>query len=306
MSVLKNYVKVIVEQEAVHSSIYDIDIRADNLEEELLKLFSNIDDLESLKGELKYDVNSLFDDMNKLKHNDDMFHHGETIMDHTREVLEDLEEYIEDMDEDRKRLLRLVAVLHDIGKAVSYGWNEEKNKPTFHGHAEESMKIAERMLAKYKDESEELLQNILELVKEHDVFLKLVDQRGKSKNLKYLKNFSNKSLSVGKDLENIVAIAKADNKRARSAEKDFKAIQGIVDDLSQYRIQAKEREEEEIRLKAKAKENVIKYKDEILDIAKNVSPEAKQAFPDIKAMNRVFGMNKQYDAIKKIKDILGR
>ena len=303
MNILKEYIRTIMEQEQ-QSSVYDIDVRIDNIEDVLKDLVSNIDDLDGLKNELGYDANNLVSDMKSIKHNDDMFHHGETILDHTREVLEDLEEYIQDMSEDRKKIIRLAALLHDIGKAVSYKWVEEKQKPTFHGHAEESMKIAERMLKKYAASSGEFLKNIIELVQEHDAFLHLVDQRGNSKSLKYLKKFSQKNVSFGETLDNLVAIAKADNKRAKSAEKDFGAIQGIVNDLGKYREQDKENERQKIENENKARANAVKYKDAIIKIANNAIPGAGDLYPNIALINRELGMKKKYGVIQQIKTIL--
>ena len=201
MNILERYIKTIVEQD-VKSSIYDIDIRADNLEEELTKLVSNIDDLEDLTSELGYDVNNLISDLNKFKHKDDMYHYGETVMTHTREVLEELEKYIQDMGEDRKRILRLVAALHDVGKAVAYKWDEDRGVPTFHGHAEWSEKIARRMLLKYANEADDLYERIAELVKEHDAFIHLTDERESNKKpLRYLKSFVGKRIAKDDDLE---------------------------------------------------------------------------------------------------------
>ena len=302
---VNRYVRAIMEQEA-KPSIHDIDIRSDNLEDELLKLFSNIDNLEELGKELNYDASNLVADLKKLKHNDDMFHHGETVMDHTREVLEDLEEYIQDMDEDRKRVVRLAAALHDVGKAVAYKWDDKKNKPTFHGHAEESEKIAKHMLAKYSDESGELLQRILALVKEHDAFLHLIDQRGNSKSLKYLQKFVKKGVAVGDDLANLVAIAKADNVRAKSAEKDFNAIQGIMDDIPKYHEQEKEKVRQQELRKQKEQENIAKYKEEIIKIANFAIDGAGDAYPDMSAINKTLGMGKEYGAIKQIRALLER
>ena len=292
-------------EQSTHS-ILDLDIRADNVEEELLKLFSNIDDLDQVGKELKYDLKNLIPDLKRLKHNDDIYHHGETILDHTREVLEDLEEYIEDMEDDRKKILRLAAALHDIGKAVSYGWNEEKNKPTFHGHAKESVKIAAKMLEKYKVDNEELLANILELVEEHDAFLQLANERKGKTSLKYLKGFSKKNIALGNNLDNLVAIAKADNKRSINIEKDLENIIGIIDDLSAYKEQEKENAAKEVQRKAREKENIGKYKDEIISLANGAVGDAGTLYPDISAINRILGMNKKFGVIKTIKDILMR
>ena len=67
--------------------------------------------------------------------------------------------------------LRLVLLLHDIGKPFSYQDDEVRH---FHGHPKKSREIAEKILPRF-DYDPLFIREVLQLIEEHDTMIEVED-----------------------------------------------------------------------------------------------------------------------------------
>ena len=283
-----------------------LDVTPNTLEERLQELIDGVNDLDAAAADLGYDLRDLPRLLTELKHNDDDYHCGETVMEHIRWVMEDVEAVTAQMPEERRRLLRVVALLHDLGKAVTYAWDEKKGKATFHNHERKSVDIARVLLARYEEDAEGDLQQILDLVEHHDYFFKLGDARPSNGKVKYLWKFAEKDVSKGDQLQNLALFASADSSRSVTNAATLEEIRLVMVDLAQYRAQGVMDAVGKVLKARKMEANIAKYRDEIAALLDSAVPGLSAKLPDVKAANTELGKAKAYGVLKQVQAIIAR
>ena len=242
-------------------------------------------------------VPDLLERLRTFRHNDDQHHNGETVLEHIDEVRAAISRSTYDWPERRREILRLTAVLHDLGKAYTYRY--EGGKHTFRGHAAVSIQIASLALQNHLD-----IVDVADLVEFHDVFWALDNARTTS--TKYLRKFAKHSLSYGAWLDNLVTFALADTAHAKAHHEVVASIQQTLDDLRRYRAEEALREAAEARLAQLRASNLVKYRAEIAQLVEDAVPGASWALPDLHEVNRALGQAKQFAVIKAVQAILVR
>ena len=279
-----------------------LDVTVDNAETVLQTLLENAGNLDQLNSKLGIDLRNMTKLMAELKHNDNIHHTGETIIEHTKWVLADLEKLTEGKDATTKQMLSLVALLHDVGKAYTREI-QPNGKITFYKHAEKSVAIAQVLLAKYKDQLGQTYQRILDLIRLHDMFHAIANDR---KNqvpgaTKYLRRLLQESIYLDKHLDELVIFAKADSARSKAAEEYLKHIDDALADIA---LAEKLKAEQEVA-RARQQANIQRKLPEIRKLLEVEAPGAAQALPNVSKANAILGQAKQYDLIKQIRAMLG-
>jgi len=279
-------------------SLRDIEITADRAEDVLQDLIDGIDDLEGVEGKLGLDIRNMRTLMRSFKHDADEYHNGEDVLEHTKWVLQDVEKLTKDMDAERKLVIRLAALLHDMGKA--YTFEVIDGKHTFRKHAEKSVELAEAMLARHRKDLGSLYDRVIALVAKHDALMVLLGARAGAKNTKYLNKFMRESIYMGGHLDDLMTLAKADGNRAKVREKTLADIEGVLEDIAQV-----ERDQvEAVKAKERLDREFVRRLPEIHEImVQEGFPDAAKAktLPEVQAM---LGQAKQYDLIKRIRSML--
>jgi putative nucleotidyltransferase with HDIG domain len=276
----------------------NLNVTSKNLEEVIQQLVADVDDLESAQAGLGGDLRDMTKFLGEHRHNDDIYHNGETVLQHIQWVLDDLEWLIQDKDEQTQQLLRLLAVLHDLGKAYTHTVSPE-GKQQFHKHNHKSVEIAEVLLAKHREALGETYHDLIELIEAHDVFLVLVNEKARQPlgSTKYLSRFMRKSIYTRNLLNEMVTFAKADSYRSKRYQEGVKDIAGIIDDIAA--LEKKQREE--AVAKAYQKQRLQQMLPEIRQLLEAEAPYAVSALPDLSEVNRLLGEQQQYYLIKQIK-----
>ena len=93
--------------------------------------------------------------------------HHTTVWEHTQ-LVENAVEKLLSADSEGGKLLRYVALLHDTGKPVVKTWDEAKSCDRFLKHADESVRIAEELLAEEAELTEEEKEMVIRLIETHE------------------------------------------------------------------------------------------------------------------------------------------
>lgn len=290
-------------REALEGSPLDsLRVTADSLEEVLQALVDGVDDFEGVRDSTGLDIKSLVKLLGDYKHNDDIYHNGETILQHTKWVIEDIDRIVAEKDDVTKKLMPIVAMFHDLGKAYTYEVQPDTGKHTFYKHADKSVAVAEILLAKHRESLGELYQRILDLVRLHNIWLNLVDAR-KQRNpgsLKYLNKLMREEVFMNGHLDTLLTLSKADSSRMKHFDDVMKNIHDVVQDIEQAQKDMRDKEESIKRSRMNRDEKLP----EIRALLAAEFPDALSALPDIAAVNAVLGAAKRYDLLKKIKAIV--
>lgn len=271
------------------------DLDPEKVEVYIQGLVDSIDDLDDVEKELGLDIRNIVKLLDEHPHNDDIHHSGETTLEHMKWVLEDVQELGKDKDDQTRQLLGLAALLHDLGKAYTY--QRIDGKHTFRQHAELSVKIAEKMLAKLRKQNDKLYSRIIEVVRDHDAFMRLIDaQRAGAGSRRYLNKFMRGALYMSGHLDDLIAFSKADGARAERAQDTLDGIEAVLADL---KIVEEERRQDAERAKriAEPPADVIQSVQAILE---SDAPELVSLLPDLKAVKRELGKARRYDVLKQI------
>jgi putative nucleotidyltransferase with HDIG domain len=283
----------------------DVDIRTleittENLEEVLGSLVDGIDDVDILEKTTGLDLRSLAGLLKGLPHNDDLFHNGESIFQHMQWVLADLEELSKTKDAATQQILKIVALLHDLGKAFTHEVQPD-GRNTFKGHAEKSVQIAEALLAKQREQLGVLYQRILDLVRFHDVFLNLANSRKQQTGggVGYLKRFLRENLVIEGHLDTLLTFAKADSARAKAESGSLQSLQGVMEDIERAEAKNLEQSRAKERMLARLHANLPQLKAFLAEV-----PEAADALPDLSKANEILGRTHHWELAQELRKFL--
>lgn len=81
--------------------------------------------------------------------------------------------------------LALAVLLHDVGKEPTLGWNIVTGQPNYHGHEDESAKIAERILRDLRYPND-VIETVVNLVAQHMRF-SVIEEMKRSKLLRFVR-----------------------------------------------------------------------------------------------------------------------
>jgi putative nucleotidyltransferase with HDIG domain len=292
---------------AMAKQLHEYEIRVDTFEEQLLELVKGIDDLEQVGKALGVDLKNLVRDLDAAVHTDDDHHNGETVLQHIRWVLEDVERLTDGWDRRERNLLRLVALFHDVGKAYTHDYDPERKKHTFYGHAEKSVELTKAILGRFEKDSKDFLQDLLDLVRLHDAFFMLLNNRkgqADRSSLVYLKKFMRESLAAKDKIQRLVTFAKADSARARTIQRTLEGIGLVLGEMEEWRERQAQKEREKEEAERRSLINLTRFRDKIDQIIEDAVPGASKLMPDIPAVFQRLQKAKRYDALLAIKEVL--
>lgn len=190
----------------------------------------------------------------------------------------------------------MAALLHDLGKAYTHKV-APSGRHTFHGHAQKSVAIAEKMVARLRKKNADLAELIVQLVKHHDSFLSLINARrsGQTKSsLKYLNKFMREAIYTKGHIEKLLMFTKADSARSKAFDDTLKGIDDVLDDLKKVEGRA----EAEAREKAEKERRIQKAMGAIRRMLEEHAPDVVGLLPDLRAVKRELGQSKRYDVLK--------
>ena len=276
--------------------IRTLEITADNVEQVLTDLTNDLDSVDEIEKSLGLDLQSLTHLMRQYPHNDDIHHNGEDVLQHTKWVLQDLAELTQGMDSERKTILTLSALLHDLGKAYTYAFIDGQH--TFRKHALKSVQIAEALLAKHRESLGSLYPRILDLIRLHDTFMVLINAKAKASGFHYLNKIMRESIYLDGHLDDLLTLSKADSRRAKRYESSLADAELVLQDIAEV----ERKRQEESQAKERRQQAVLDHLPEIQMILTEV-PEAVAALPNLSDVNAALGAAKRYDLLKKLKEI---
>lgn len=281
--------------------IRTIKITADNVDKVLQSLIDDVDNIEAAEATLGLDIRGMVKLLSELPHNDDLYHNGETVLQHMRWVLADLDGLSTGKDEATKQLLALAAMMHDLGKAYTHGVLPE-GKHTFYLHAEKSVQIAEVLLAKHRDQLGDMHGHLLDLVRLHDMFLHLANDRKQQAPgaTAYLKRFLQEALYTDGRIETLVALAKADSARSKAEAGVLGRIQGVLEDIAQ--VESARAKVNDVKEQRKA--NWYARQDEIRALLEREFPAAVAALPDQSKVYAMLDKAKRIELIQTLRGII--
>ncbi len=260
-------------------------------------LVDSIDDLETVEKELGLDIRNLVRLLQQHPHNDDIHHNGETTLEHMKWVLEDVHELSEDKDDQTRQLLGLVALLHDLGKAYTYKLRGDKH--TFYGHAEVSVKLAEKMLVKLRKQNSKLYRRVIEVVREHDAFMRLIDAQRASGGLKYLNKFMRSAIYTTGHLDDLVTFAKADGARSQQMYDTLDGMESVLADLKTV----EKNQRDEARKRKQRDEPTPEVLSAVQAILEAHAPDLIRLLPNVRALKGELGKTRRYNVLKLIAEL---
>jgi len=278
------------------TQLLHVELQADKVEQHLQSLVNGIENLEAVEADLGLDLRNMVELLGRYPHNDDIHHHGESVLEHIREVVQDVTEVTETGPQ--RHLLGLVALLHDLGKAYTYEWIDGKH--TFRKHAEVSVKIAEAMLGELRRDDPEMYQHVLDLVRLHDAFMRLLEARKGTANLRYLNKFMREAIYTNGKLDDLLTFAKADSFRAQRFQESLAGAQGVLQDIREVEKRRKDEEALKRRCEALPPDTVAALR-ALLEVE---APDAADLLPDLKAVNKALGSQKLYSVLRQVEDIV--
>lgn len=122
-------------------------------------------------------------------------HHKLTIWGHTLESVKNVLDTYKDADPEKRVVMALAALMHDLGKLDKSIWGESKSHPgstSYHGHEDESSKISELILKFLKIEP--YIQQVSGLSKQHMRPHQLVEDSGASALRRFVRKMGELSL----------------------------------------------------------------------------------------------------------------
>jgi hypothetical protein len=276
--------------------IRELEITSDNLEATFNALIAGIDNIEEVEKKLGLNLRNMTTLMKGALHNDDLYHNGEDVLTHIGWVIDDANRLSANMDAEKRVLMKLTALCHDLGKAYTHAWDPDRQKHTFHEHGTKSVAIAEALLAKHKEQLGELYQDILDFTRLHDVFYALLHERTQQQpgSTKYLAKFMQEAIVQKGLIRDLLNFARADSFRARTHEQKMKDFEGVLDDLERAKLAP----QEEAAAKARLQQNIQERMPQIKAYLEVEAPEAAALLPNLQEAKRTLGKMRRYDLLK--------
>lgn len=279
-----------------------LEITSENLEEVLNGLIAGVDDIEGVEKRLGLDLRNMTQLMRQSPHNDDLYHNGEDVLTHIGWVMDDAAKLSANMSAEKRVLLKLTALCHDLGKPYTYKYDEVKAKHTFYDHAATSVEIAKVLLAKHKDQLGKLYQQVLDFTRLHDTFYALAYERTTAPggSTKYVQRLMQEAIYQQGLLRDLFDFTKADSYRARSHAEKLKETEAVLEDVIREEQAAEEARAAQARLQQVIQDRMPQIKAYLEPEA----PEAAAVLPDLKAAKRILGTARRFDLLKGIEAIL--
>lgn len=291
-----------VQRKASDVDLRELEITSQNLEEVLNGLITGVENLDAVEQRLKVDLRNMTQIMRELPHNDDIYHNGEDVLTHIGWVIDDAAKLSANMDAETRVLLKLTALFHDIGKTYTYRWHPEKQKHTFYDHATKSVEVAEVLLARHKKQLGHLYQQVIDLVRLHDVFFALAHERPKGQpgSTKYVRRLMQEAVYQQGLLHALLTFAKADSYRAKSYADKLQNMEGILEDVKRAEAEIVEEEAAKERQRQLVQQRLPKVRAYL----EAEAPEAAALLPDLQATKQALGKAKRYDLLKGVEAII--
>jgi putative nucleotidyltransferase with HDIG domain len=288
----------------------DFVLKVDSFEDQIEELIKGIDLTSKAVKELNFDFINLRKDLQKVKHINNDYHVGESILDHMKVVLKNVNDLTKGWDKKKRNMIRLMALLHDIAKPETFAMKGDKS--TFYGHPDRGYQVAKVLLSQFTSETEELRDYLARLIKHHHDISQLAHAKTQLKDpsdVSYLKKFIRSGMATEESLRDLSTFAKADSMTPASLRASLKAIKTITEDVKAFKREQEQQEKEEER-KRKEMERRLKNKKQVREVLQpfldeKLLDQVLRAAPDISAMNTLMGRNKEYNAIKVLKEYIG-
>ncbi|MFZ4795940.1 MAG: HD domain-containing protein [Bacteroidia bacterium] len=219
--------------------LLSMDINPDNIDEVLKQIDSEIETITGKKEDL-------LQKMNDIIHSADDYHKGESILEHTKEVLQNIENMADEItgiNDNALKLLRLVALFHDIGKVYTFAITKknDKTKHTFYSHAAKSVEVLKLLISKDLAEDSNFHHDLTELVKAHNSMMDLLASK-KGDDPAYVKRLVESTIGKRDLIKQLNIFMKADSMTEHAMKETLKTINSITEDVPRYHTQLKEKE----------------------------------------------------------------
>ncbi len=283
------------------TKLLDLDFRSEKVEIYLQMLVDGIDDLNATEAELGIDIRNMVKILGKYTHNDDQHHNGETILEHIQWVLEDVQNTTEDKRpdglQDRRQILSLVALLHDLGKGYTHAILDGRH--TFWKHAEISTKLTRAMLWELRRDDPYTYERIEDLVRLHDAFIHLLNAQKTAEGFKYIKRFMQERI-YPEGLQDLIWFYYADGARAKRFSETRKEVESLMQNIKQVEQERANAKSVKARW-ANPPEALV---DSIHTLLESEALDSISLLPDLKAVNKALGKEKQYEVLMKIRKLV--
>jgi len=241
------------------------------------------------------DLRELLDRLNRYVHNDDVHHSGETILEHIRWVVEDVPKVLADPSISavgaEPIVLNFAALLHDLGKAYTYELIDGRH--TFRKHANVSVKIARAILWDIREVA--LFDMILDVVEQHDAFMKLIEaRRGSQGKTKYVNKFLRSRMAD--HMDDLIAFSIADGYRAQRIGETRTEMLGVLLDM----LLVSNRRQEEAERQARRANPPPELLEDVKALLRQETPHLVDLLPDLLAVKKALSADKRYSLLQKI------
>lgn len=264
------------------------------------QLIKALPDKPELSEQLDIDLDDTVRLMRSCHHNNDEWHRGESVLDHTINVLEDITDVCESYcwDDTQKRVLFMVGLLHDVGKAFTYGIDPDGRR-TFYKHQEVSTSIAELLLWCLRDAHPEEYKRIIETIRLHDMTQQLVVARAQSRgSTRYLNRVMREWIYLAGHLDDVLLFTKADMARAKIRRDLFTKLESVMADLRC--VEDERRQEERMRASRKSPtQATIAGVQAILEVH---APGLVKLLPDVREVKRVLGKAHMHSVLRLVQE----
>lgn len=193
----KKYKKAVEKIISERAKWYYEDSAFENVNDALIKIEGNFCVIDELKGIYQLETDNSV--------------HSDTVSDHTLKVVNNLElnEYYQELSEDDKKIVKLSAYFHDIGKGPKSKWSDEI-QPFYPDHPADSIPMIKRILSEeFWQISDYSIKKICLLVFYHDLIGDII-REGRSKQELLNLNVSENELNM------LIAISIADASSIKS------------------------------------------------------------------------------------------
>jgi hypothetical protein len=242
-------------------------------------------------------LNQLVELMEFACHNDDEWHSGESILKHTEWVAHDVLSLTAGRDDRQRRVLFLVALLHDIGKVVTY--EVVGGRARFYSHQDASVWLAEAMIGELKNYAPVDYRRVMETVRLHDSAMILVQGREQSRgSQKYLNWIMREWLYEAGFLDDLVTFTMADTYRSPSRAYVADGMRQVLDDLREVGEKRAKAAQVAERRKSPSPETIRRVRSILVSTAPRFIP----LLPDVRAVKKALGEAGEYGILRLISE----